>query len=101
MGGVIAGTLFGVIKKTNYQYLVITIAQTAFIASISSVTQHTPAKAIVLVAIAAASIGAQQCIGILILQLGVEDRHIGVATGCVCFFYPYKSGFAVYVPADS
>jgi hypothetical protein len=81
VGGVVAGSLFAVIKKTNYQYLVAIIIQTIFIGSMSSVTEHTSRRAIAFVAISAFMVGAQQVIGLLIIQFGAEDDQIGIATG--------------------
>lgn len=49
----------------------------------SSVTQHTPARAVAFVAVASFAVGAQQVVGLLIIQFGAEDHQIGVATGCV------------------
>ncbi|KAK5527314.1 hypothetical protein LTR07_001086 [Exophiala xenobiotica] len=83
VGGTLAGVLFAKIKKTNWQFFTATVAQTIFISSIASVTQHTAARAIVLVAFAAFWVGASQLMGILIIQFGAEDRHIGVATGLI------------------
>ena len=45
--------------------------------------EHTPARATVLVAFASVMIGATNCIGILIAQLGARDEDIGVVTGLV------------------
>lgn len=81
MGGFVSGVLFSTLGKAKWQFVVATFVQTAFVASISTVTQHTPARAIVLVSIAAFSIGASQLSALLITQLGVPDEHIGVATG--------------------
>ncbi|KIV93921.1 hypothetical protein PV10_05095 [Exophiala mesophila] len=81
MGGFVCGVLFSTIGKAKWQFVVATFLQTAFVASISTVTQHTPARAIALVSIAALSIGASQLSALLITQLGVPDEHIGVATG--------------------
>ncbi|OQV04625.1 hypothetical protein CLAIMM_09480 [Cladophialophora immunda] len=83
LGGSLAGVLFAKIKKTNWQFFFATVAQTIFISSIASVTQHTAARAIVLVALAAFWVGASQLMGILLIQFGAEDRHIGVATGLI------------------
>jgi Na+/glutamate symporter len=80
---VICGSLFATIKKSNRQYLVVIVIQTIFITSLSTVTQNTPGRAIAFVAISAFTVGAQQVIGILIIQLGAEDHEIGVATGSV------------------
>ena len=49
----------------------------------SSVNQHTPARAIAFVAMASFAVGAQQVVGLLIIQFGAEDHQIGVATGWV------------------
>ncbi|KAK7894811.1 hypothetical protein LTR67_005550 [Exophiala xenobiotica] len=83
LGGTLAGVLFAKLKKTNWQFFTATVAQTIFISLIASVTQHTAARAIVLVAFAAFWVGASQLMGILIIQFGAEDRHIGVATGLI------------------
>jgi hypothetical protein len=79
----VAGTLFAVIKRTNRQYLSVSIIQTIFITSQSTVTSSTPGRANAFVAVSAFNVGAQQVIGILIIQLGAEDNEIGVATGFV------------------
>lgn len=81
VGGVVAGSLFAIIKKTNYQYLAAIVIQTIFIGSMSSVTEHTSGRAIAFVAVSAFMVGAQQVIGLLIIQFGAEDDQIGVATG--------------------
>lgn len=57
--------------------------QTVFIAAMSSITPHTPDRAIAFVAVAAFFVGGQQVISLLVVQLGTEDRNIGVATGYV------------------
>ncbi|KAJ9645542.1 hypothetical protein H2204_001122 [Knufia peltigerae] len=81
LGGVIVGSLFALIKRTNIQYLVVIAIQTIFIGAMSSVTQHTPARAVAFVAVASFAVGAQQVVGLLIIQFGAEDHQIGVATG--------------------
>lgn len=78
-----SGGLFAVIKRTNRQYLVVILVQTIFITSLSTVTPATPGRAIAFVAVAAFTVGAQQLIGMLIIQFGAEDHDIGVATGFV------------------
>jgi hypothetical protein len=47
----------------------------------ATVTQHTPARAVAFVGIASAMVGATNCIGTLIVQLGARDEDIGLATG--------------------
>ncbi|KEF59507.1 uncharacterized protein A1O9_04351 [Exophiala aquamarina CBS 119918] len=81
LGGVIVGSLFAVIKRTNIQWLVVIVIQTVFISAMSTVTQHTPARAIVFVALASFAVGAQQVVGLLTIQFGAQDHQIGVATG--------------------
>ncbi|KAK5051382.1 hypothetical protein LTR84_003034 [Exophiala bonariae] len=81
VGGVVAGSLFAIFKKTNYQWLMAIIIQTIFIGSMSTVTEHNPGRAIAFVAIAAFMVGAQQVMGLLIIQFGAEDNQIGIATG--------------------
>lgn len=86
----IVGSLFAVIKRTNIQYLVVIAIQTIFISAMSTVTQHTPARAVVFVALASFAVGAQQVVGLLIIQFGVEDHQIGVATGFVPASFPFS-----------
>lgn len=43
--------------------------------------QNTPALATVLVTLASSMIGATNCMGILIAQLGARDEDIGIVTG--------------------
>lgn len=81
VGALVSGVLFARIRRTRWQFLVVTILQTIFIASMASVDQHTPRRAIGLVIVAAFSVGASQIIGLLIIQFGAKDRQIGVATG--------------------
>lgn len=47
----------------------------------STVNQHTPARAVAFVGITSAMVGATNCIGTLIVQLGAKDEDIGLATG--------------------
>ena len=56
---------------------------TAFLGLNATANENTPARATVLVAFASAMIGATNCIGILIAQLGARDEDIGVVTGLV------------------
>ncbi|OAL37367.1 hypothetical protein AYO20_03216 [Fonsecaea nubica] len=81
IGIVVSGTMFGVVKRTNWQFFVTTLLQTAFIGAMASVNQNTPAQAIVLVAFASFWVSAAQVIGVLLVQFGVEDKDIGAATG--------------------
>ncbi|EON65856.1 hypothetical protein W97_05098 [Coniosporium apollinis CBS 100218] len=81
LGALVSGVLFARIRRTRWQFLVVTILQTIFIASMASVDQHTPRRAIGLVIVAAFSVGASQIIGLLIIQFGAKDCQIGVATG--------------------
>lgn len=61
----------------------------------SSVTQHTPARAVAFVAVASFAVGAQQVVGLLIIQFGAEDHQIGVATGYVeGFLNLFEGGIA-------
>ena len=56
---------------------------TFFLGLNGTVNQHTPVRAIVLVALASAMVGATNCMGMLIAQLGARDEDIGLATGLV------------------
>lgn len=47
----------------------------------ATVNQNTPAKAIAFVGLASFAIGASQTLAIVIVGLGADDRHIGVAIG--------------------
>ncbi len=78
---VVAGSLFGIIRRTRYQFFVAILMQTLFISLMATVNQHTPARAIAFVTIASFATGASQVMGIVIVQLGAADKHIGVATG--------------------
>lgn len=78
-----AGVLFARIRRTRWQFLAATTTQTIFIACMASVDQNTPRRAVAFVIIAAFGVGASQILGILIIQFGAGDDHIGVATGLV------------------
>lgn len=56
---------------------------TLFLGLNATVTQHTPARAVAFVGIAEAMVGAVNCLGVLIVQLGARDEDIGLATGLV------------------
>jgi len=82
-GLMLAGQTFSTIRKTRYQYIFVVVMMTIFLGLNATADQHTPARAIVLVALASAMIGATNCMGILIVQLGARDEDIGLATGLV------------------
>ncbi|KFY78876.1 hypothetical protein V499_02051 [Pseudogymnoascus sp. VKM F-103] len=81
LGGVVASVMFARIRRTRWQFLLVTILQCVFIASMASIDQHSPRRAIAFVAIAAFNVGASQIIGTLIIQFGANDREIRLATG--------------------
>ncbi|KIW89221.1 uncharacterized protein Z519_10074 [Cladophialophora bantiana CBS 173.52] len=58
-----------------------TALMAAFMATVSSVTPYTPARAVVLFAFSAAFVDATCLVGILELQFGAADGDIGIATG--------------------
>jgi hypothetical protein len=64
----------------EWQFLSALVLQTAFIGAMA---QNTPARAIAFVVIAGIGIDWCQTAGIIIVQVGVPDRDIGVATGSV------------------
>lgn len=82
-GLMLAGQTFSTIGKTRYQYIFVVAMMTIFLGSIATVDQHSPVRAIVLVSLASAMIGATNCMSILIVQLGASDEDIGLATGLV------------------
>lgn len=49
----------------------------------ATVNQNTPARGIIFVGLANVMIGATNCIGVLIVQLGAHDADIGLATGLI------------------
>ncbi|KEF56795.1 uncharacterized protein A1O9_06985, partial [Exophiala aquamarina CBS 119918] len=75
------GNLFAVIGRTKYQFVFYVWFQTVFISLMATVNQNTPARAITFVALASFSIGASQTLAIVIVGLGADDKHIGVAVG--------------------
>lgn len=79
----LAGQTFSTIPKTRYQYIFVVVMMTVFLGLNATANQHTPARAAVLVGFASAMIGATNCMGILIVQLGARDEDIGLATGLV------------------
>ncbi|KAK4902445.1 hypothetical protein LTR49_027041, partial [Elasticomyces elasticus] len=81
VGALTSGVLFARIRKTRWQFFIVTIIQTVFIAAMASADQHTPRRAIGFVIVAAFGVGASQIIGLLIIQFGAADDRIGVATG--------------------
>ena len=56
---------------------------TVFLGLNATSDEHTPVRAIALVALASTMIGATNCMSILIVQLGARDEDIGLATGLV------------------
>ncbi|KAK5047700.1 hypothetical protein LTR84_006365 [Exophiala bonariae] len=80
-GTVIGGGLFAIIRRTKYQFIGYVWFQTVFISLMATVNQNTPAKAIVFVGLASFAIGASQTLAIVIVGLGADDKHIGVAVG--------------------
>ncbi|KIY03339.1 uncharacterized protein Z520_00030 [Fonsecaea multimorphosa CBS 102226] len=82
-GLILAGQTFSTIPKTRYQYIFVVVMMTVFLGLNATSNEHTPARAIVLVAFASAMIGATNCMSILIVQLGARDEDIGLATGLV------------------
>ncbi|OQU94419.1 hypothetical protein CLAIMM_00777 [Cladophialophora immunda] len=81
LGAIVSGVLFARIKHIRWQFFTIAVLQCSFTASAASITQHTPARAIVLIAMGAFCVGASQVLATLIVQFGAEDHQIGVATG--------------------
>ncbi|KIX03612.1 uncharacterized protein Z518_07165 [Rhinocladiella mackenziei CBS 650.93] len=97
LGALISGPLFARIKFTRVQFVAYTALQAVFIAAMASVTQHTAAKAIVFVAIAAFGVGASQIVGILFVQFGAKDKQIGVATGLTGTFRATGGSIAIAI----
>src|SRR4051812_8728590 len=79
----LAGQTFSAIPKTRYQYISVVVMMTIFLGVNATSNEHTPVRAIVLIALASAMIGATNCMNILIVQLGARDEDIGLATGLV------------------
>ena len=82
-GLMLAGYTFSTLRRTRYQYIFVVVTMTVFLGLNATSNQHTPVRATVLVAFASAMIGATNCMGILIVQLGARDEDIGVVTGLV------------------
>lgn len=93
VGGALAGISFSAFKHTRLHFFSVTLLMAIFTAAMASVTQHTPARAIVLVVFAAFFVGATQFIKILMLQFGAPDRYIGLATGYVRAEHDLSTGF--------
>ena len=83
VGFVIFGQTFATLRRTRWQYIFVVVMMTIFLGLNATANQHTPARAIVFVGLASVMIGATNCIGVLIVQLGARDEDFGLATGLV------------------
>lgn len=54
---------------------------TVFAAAMATVTQHTLARAIILMVFASTFVGATNMLKYLMIQYGAPDKHLGLATG--------------------
>jgi hypothetical protein len=81
VGFVIFGQTFGTLRRTRWQFIFVVTMMALFLGLSATVNQHTPARAVAFVGIASAMVGATNCIGTLIVQLGAKDEDIGLATG--------------------
>ncbi|OQV08768.1 hypothetical protein CLAIMM_12991 [Cladophialophora immunda] len=81
IGAAIGGYSWSRFKHTRFQFTAMTALMVAFMATVSSATPYTPARAVVLFAFSAAFVGATCLVGILELQFGAADGDIGIATG--------------------
>ncbi|EXJ73462.1 uncharacterized protein A1O5_03223 [Cladophialophora psammophila CBS 110553] len=81
VGSALGGYSWSRFKHTRFQFTAMTALMAAFMATVSSVTPYTPARAVVLFAFSAAFVGATCLVGILELQFGAADGDIGIATG--------------------
>jgi hypothetical protein len=81
VGFIVFGQTFGTLRKTRWQFIFVVTLMALFLGLNATVTQNTPARAVAFVGLASAMIGATNCIGTLIVQLGARDEDIGLATG--------------------
>jgi hypothetical protein len=81
VGFIIFGQTFGTLRRTRWQFIFVVTLMALFLGLNATVNQHTPARAVAFVGIASAMVGATNCIGTLIVQLGAKDEDIGLATG--------------------
>jgi hypothetical protein len=81
VGSILGGVLFIRIKHTKVQFIIATTTMTLFIGLMASVDPTTPARGIAFVTIAAFANGYCGTSGLLIVQLGASDSHIGLASG--------------------
>jgi len=82
--GAAAGAFsFSAYRKTKLHFTAVTVMQTARISAIASATQHTPARAVILVVFAASTVGVTSLIVVLILQFGAADSYINISMGYV------------------
>lgn len=81
VGLLVSGQTFGTLRRTRWQFIFVVTMMALFLGLNATVTQHTPVRAIAFVGIASAMVGAINCIGTLIVQLGAKDEDIGLATG--------------------
>lgn len=70
-------------KHTKTQFVTSTTIMAVFTGLLATIEPGTPQRAIAFVAVAGLAIGYTGIASILIVQLGVEDEQIGVATGYV------------------
>jgi hypothetical protein len=81
VGLIVAGQTFGSLGKSRWQFIFVVTLMALFLGLNATATQHTPVRAIAFVGVASAMIGAINCFGTLIVQLGARDEDIGLATG--------------------
>lgn len=83
VGFILVGQTFDTVRKIRWQYIFVVAMMTLFLGLNGTTSQHTPVRAIVFIGIASAMVGATNCLGVLIVQLGARDEDIGLATGLV------------------
>ncbi|OAL31234.1 hypothetical protein AYO20_08289 [Fonsecaea nubica] len=76
-----SGIFFGILRRTRLQLVAYTALQTVFPAAMSTITQHSLARAVVLAIFTGWALSSTMIVSVLFVQYGVGDDRLGISNG--------------------
>ncbi|KIW74514.1 hypothetical protein Z517_12454 [Fonsecaea pedrosoi CBS 271.37] len=81
IGIMTSGIFFGILKPTRLQLVAYTALQTVFPAAMSTITQHSLARAVVLAILTGWALSSTMSASVLFVQCGAGDDRLGISNG--------------------